>query len=161
MLGLRGAASRLLGARRLCGAADAGQAELLDFLRNASRPIWGRAKAKQSGGQAALDLTKQLPRLEGLDLRGLLACKTAELKERGVPVRERKRMLNFIDKYRQGWRHDGRGGPGNEQGVKRLWKGWRPPYQFQQGRPGAPASEVQLSYFGAALAGRGQGDEPR
>ena len=104
--------------RTLC--ADAAQAEVLEFLRAASRPKVGKAKAKQSAGQKALDLTKQANRLGDMDMNGLLLTNGKQLKEMGVPVQERKRMLNFIDKYLQGYRHDGRPG-------KHAWKGWREP----------------------------------
>ena len=50
-----------------------------------------------------------------------------QLKDLGVPVQERKRLLNFLDKYKQGYRHDGREGP-------HAWKGWRAPYR-QAGHP--------------------------
>ena len=54
--------------RALCDAAseaaeEARKAELLEFLRCASRPIMGKAKARQSAGQKALDLTKQMKKL--------------------------------------------------------------------------------------------------
>ena len=89
--------------RALCSSANA---EVLEFLRAASRPIMGKAKAKQSAGQKAVDLTKQVNRLEGLSMDGLLRVDGAELRRRGVPCQERKRLLNFLDKYRQGFRHD-------------------------------------------------------
>ena len=94
----------------------------LEFLRVASRPIMGKAKARQSAGQKALDLTKQLKNLDDLDMGALLRADGAELKRRGVPVQERKRLLKFTDKYVQGYRHDGRGG-------KHAWKGFLPPYK--------------------------------
>lgn len=118
---------RLAFARALCTSAeDASKAEVLEFLRAASRPIMGKAKAKQSAGQKALDLTKQANRLDGVDMAGLMRIKSAELESRGVPCQERKRILRFVDKYRQGFRHDGRGG-------KHAWKGWKAPYRQSDG----------------------------
>lgn len=114
-------------ARTLCDAAEdeekaaARKAELQEFLRAASRPVMGKAKARQSAGQRALDLTKQLKNLDDLDVRGLAKVDGAELKRRGVPVQERKRLLRFTDKYVQGFRHDGRT-------TKHSWKGWQAPY---------------------------------
>ena len=105
--------------RGLC--ADAKQAEVLEFLRCASRPKMGKAKAKQSAAQRTLDLTKFAGKFE--DLPTLLRMKTPELKDAGVGCQERKRLVNFIDKYLQGYRHDGRGG-------KHAWKGWMPPYKM-------------------------------
>ena len=90
----------------------------------------GIAKAKQSAGQKALDLTKQANRLGDLDMPALLRCDREKLKELGVPVQERKRLLRFLEKYRQGYRHDGRPG-------KMAWKGWVPPYRL----PGAPGAQ--------------------
>ena len=86
-LSLRSSALRppLLGARSLCEAADeARKAELLEFLRCASRPIMGKAKARQSAGQKALDLTKQAKNLDDLDLRALVRCDQPRLPERGT-----------------------------------------------------------------------------
>ena len=90
------------------------------FLKAASRPIMGLAKAKQSAGQKALDLTKHTNRLADMDLNGLLRTNREQLKKLGVPVQERKRIMRFVDKYLQGYRHDGREG-------KHAWKGWKPP----------------------------------
>lgn len=105
-------------ARNLC--TDATKNLVEQFLKAASRPKFGKAKAKQSAGQKPVDLTKQASRLGELDFAALLRTKGAALKEMGIPVQERKRMLNFLDKYRQGFRHDGRTG-------KHSWKGWRAP----------------------------------
>ena len=80
----------------------------------------GLAKAKQSAGQRAMDLTKQLSKLDGLALDDLLRVNGAALKERGVPTQERKRILKFTDKVRNGWAHDGRTGT-------HAWRGWKPP----------------------------------
>jgi hypothetical protein len=116
------ARSRAL-SRAFCSSVDeASKAAVLEFLRTASRPIMGKAKAKQSAGQKAIDLTKQANRLEDLDLQGLIRVDGAELRRRGLPCQERKRLLNFIDKYRQGFRHDGRQG-------KHAWRGWLQPYR--------------------------------
>ena len=75
--------------RALCDAAadadEARKAELQEFLRSASRPIMGKAKARQSAGQKELDLTKQMKNLDDLDLHGLLRLGGEELKNRGVP----------------------------------------------------------------------------
>ena len=98
-------------ARPLCDEAaadEARKAELLEFLRSASRPIMGQAKARQSAGQRPIDLTKQMKNLEDLSFHELLRIDGAELKKRGVPVQDRKRIRNFADKYVQGYRHDGR-----------------------------------------------------
>ena len=50
----------------------------------------------------------------------LLQTDGKKLKELGLPVQERKRLLNFIDKYLRGYKHDGRPG-------QHAWKGWRAP----------------------------------
>ena len=84
------------------------------------RPKMGVAKAKQSAGQKALDLTKQANRMKDMDLKALLHTDGKKLKELGLPVQERKRLLNFIDKYLRGYKHDGRPG-------QHAWKGWRAP----------------------------------
>ena len=119
----------LLRARGLCeSAAEEGRkAELLEFLRSASRPIMGKAKARQSAGQKPLDLTRQMKNLDDVDVGALLRMGGAELARRGVPVQERKRLLRFTDKYVQGYRHDGRQG-------KHAWRGFLPPYK-QPGHP--------------------------
>lgn len=116
-------------ARCLCDAAeDEGRkAELLEFLRTASRPIMGKAKARQSAGQKPLDLTKQMKNLEDVDVGALLRMGGPELARRGVPVQDRKRLMRFTDKYVQGYRHDGRQG-------KHAWRGFLPPYK-QPGNP--------------------------
>ena len=72
--------------RWLCGISDEQKAEVETFLRNISRPIMGKAKAKQSAGQKALDLTKQLSRLDDVDMDTLLRMNSAELKNRGERV---------------------------------------------------------------------------
>ena len=38
-----------------------------------------------------------------------------------MPPQERKRILSFRDKLRNGWEHDG------HMREKHNWKGWRPP----------------------------------
>lgn len=112
--------------RALCDAApdadEARKAEVLEFLRSASRPIQGKAKAKQSAGQRAVDLTKQMKNLDDVDLHAILRMSREDLVKRGVPVQDRKRLMNFANKYVQGYRHDGRQG-------KAAWKGWLPPYK--------------------------------
>mmetsp|Transcript_9418 Transcript_9418/g.20623 ORF Transcript_9418/g.20623 Transcript_9418/m.20623 type:complete len:150 (-) Transcript_9418:134-583(-) len=107
--------------RALCSTPEPdAKAELELFLQRASRPIMGLGKAKQSAGQTPLDLTKYLKKLEDLTLDDIMAIRSEELEERGVPARERKRLLNFANKLRLGWVHDGRTG-------KHAWKGWKPP----------------------------------
>ena len=54
------------------------------------------SKARQSAGQKALDLTKQMKNLDDLDLKTLLRLDGAELRRRGVPCQDRKRLLRFI-----------------------------------------------------------------
>jgi hypothetical protein len=44
-----------------------------------------------------------------------------KLSELGLPVQDRKRLLKFVNKARQGWVHDGR------ERTKHAWKGWKPP----------------------------------
>ena len=120
--------------RHLCAGSEpdeAAKAEVLEFLRAASRPIQGKAKAKTSAGQMALDLTRHASRLEDLDLKGVLRCDGAELKRRGIGCQERKRLLKYTYKYLQGYRHDGREGD-------KAWKGWLAPYRL----PGHPSNEL-------------------
>ena len=65
----------LLPARRmLCD--TAGPSQIEEFLRRASRPKMGKAKAKQSAGQRAIDLTKHLSKFEDMSYEQLLqvAC---------------------------------------------------------------------------------------
>ena len=64
---------------------EASKAELLAFLKAASRPKLGLGKAKQSSGQKALDLTRQANVFDDLDLPGLLRLKSSDLKKREVP----------------------------------------------------------------------------
>lgn len=64
---------------------EASKAELMSFLKAASRPKLGLGKAKQSSGQKALDLTRQAKMFDDLDLPGLLRLKSADLKKREVP----------------------------------------------------------------------------
>ena len=128
--------------RRLCDGppppSEEEKARVLKFLRVASRPIQGMGKAKQTAGQKALDLTKQASRLEDLDLNGVLRCDTKELKKRGVPVQDRKRLLKFTRKYVQGWRwHPAApswwetGNQSREELLSsRVYRGWTPPYRM-------------------------------
>ena len=137
--------------RALCDAAseaaeEARKAELLEFLRCASRPIMGKAKARQSAGQKALDLTKQMKNLEDLDLAAVVRLNSAELKKRGVPTRDRKRLLNYADKYAQGYRHDGRLG-------KHAWKGWLPPYKLDPERMAHTGNRLYNDHVDAASSG--------
>uniref|UniRef100_A0A7S3ERV8 Protein FYV4, mitochondrial n=1 Tax=Haptolina ericina TaxID=156174 RepID=A0A7S3ERV8_9EUKA len=104
--------------RWLCAPSEAAVEELKAFLKNASRPIMGQGKKKRCAGQRPLDLTKQLARLEGLDLPELVRMDTVALKKRGLPCAERKRILKFADKVKQGYTHDGKLGD---------WKSWRQP----------------------------------
>ena len=136
----------------MCGVTDEQKAEVETFLRNISRPIMGKAKAKQSAGQRALDITKQSSRLDDVDMDTLLRMDSAELKKRGerawlqhvkrrllvmlhfrrfllmlrrllmlagVPVQERRRILNFAYKVKSGWTYEGKE-PGD-------WKAWKEP----------------------------------
>mmetsp|Transcript_2428 Transcript_2428/g.5481 ORF Transcript_2428/g.5481 Transcript_2428/m.5481 type:complete len:140 (-) Transcript_2428:303-722(-) len=108
--------------RALCTDADAAAAAALElFLKNISRPKMGQAKAKQSAGQRAVDLTKQLNKLKGLTVEELTLMSSAELKRRGLPTQERKRIISFGHKLRTGWEHDGL------VREKHAWKGWRAP----------------------------------
>ena len=137
--------------RALCDAAseaaeEARKAELLEFLRCASRPIMGKAKARQSAGQKALDLTKQMKNLEDLDLAAVVRLNSAELKKRGVPTQDRKRLLNYADKYAQGYRHDGRLG-------KHAWKGWLPPYKLDPERMAHTGNRLYNDHVDAASSG--------
>ena len=107
---LRAAAARLAGAwpprlscRQFCsGVSEESTALVEKFLERASRPIMGKARAKQSAGQRALDLTKQAKNFEGMDLPALLRLDGAALKKLGVPCQERKRLLKFTAKANQG-----------------------------------------------------------
>lgn len=118
--------------RGLCEAADAGvdeavKAEVREFLRVSSRPIMGQAKKKRTAGQKAVDLLKHEGRFEDVNLHELLRMDSEELKRRGLQPIERKLILRYGDKFKQGYRHDGRAG-------KHAWKGWLPPYR-QPGHP--------------------------
>ena len=123
-------AARLLGApssrllpppvcacRPFCsGVSEESTALVQSFLERASRPIMGKARAKQSAGQRALDLTKQAKNFEGMDLPALLRLDGAALKKLGIPCQERKRLMKFSAKANQG-----------QALVGRDWKGgtWR------------------------------------
>ncbi|KAL1529120.1 hypothetical protein AB1Y20_000080 [Prymnesium parvum] len=111
-------------ARWLCAASEAQAAELSSFLRNASRPKMGKAKAKQSAGQRALDLLKHLPRLEGTSLPQLLRMKSKQLAKLGMPCQERKRLLKFTHKVKCGWTYEGK--------KEGNWRAWRDPGFSQQ-----------------------------
>eukprot|EP00320_Phaeocystis_rex_P005980 CAMPEP_0119071602 /NCGR_PEP_ID=MMETSP1178-20130426/52160_1 /TAXON_ID=33656 /ORGANISM="unid sp, Strain CCMP2000" /LENGTH=90 /DNA_ID=CAMNT_0007053543 /DNA_START=210 /DNA_END=482 /DNA_ORIENTATION=+ len=74
----------------------------------------GKARAKQSAGQRALDLTKQAKNFEDIDLPALLRLDGKALKELGLPCQERKRLLKFTAKANQG-----------QVLVGRNWKGGR------------------------------------
>ena len=50
----------------------AGPSQIEEFLRRASRPKMGKAKAKQSAGQRAIDLTKHLSKFEDMSYEQLL-----------------------------------------------------------------------------------------
>ena len=106
----------------------------------------GKAKARQSAGQKALDLTKQMKNLEDLDLAAVVRLNSAELKKRGVPTQDRKRLLNYADKYAQGYRHDGRLG-------KHAWKGWLPPYKLDPERMAHTGNRLYNDHVDAASSG--------
>ena len=112
-----------LGARRaLCSeVSEESKAAVLDFLKAASREKMGLAKAKQSAGQKALDLTRLAKQFDDLDLPGLLRLKTADLKQRGVGVQERKRMLRYMAKANQGFVVKG----------KPYWRNWVDPMRVE------------------------------
>ena len=108
--------------RPLCTeSSSAGQYDLETFLKLISRPKMGNAKAKMSAGTKALDLPTQLSKLEGMAVDDLLKADGRELRRRGVPTQERKRILAYTEKVRRGWLHDGRARTKND------WKGWKPP----------------------------------
>ena len=128
--------------RGLCtDAAEASKAELELFLKRASRPILGQAKAKTSSGQKVLDLTKQMSRLQDLTLPELCKVKGEELKRRGLPVQERKRLLRYTAKQRTGWTwmpaaHSNPNAPDGGF-TKHVWRGWIPPTSESMGvKPG-------------------------
>lgn len=56
----------------------------------------GQGKKKRCAGQRPLDLTKQLARLEGLDLPELVRMDTVALKKRGLPVRAETQTITLI-----------------------------------------------------------------
>ena len=100
---LAGALPSRLSCRPFCsGVSEESTALVEKFLERASRPIMGKARAKQSAGQRALDLTKQAKNFEGMDLPALLRLDGAALKKLGVPCQERKRLLKFTAKANQG-----------------------------------------------------------
>eukprot|EP00967_Tisochrysis_lutea_P136319 scaffold243085_cov36-Tisochrysis_lutea.AAC.2 len=45
----------------------------------------------------------------------------AKLNELGLPCQDRKRLLKFTQKAREGWQHDGK------ERHAQAWKGWKPP----------------------------------
>ena len=70
-------------------------------------------------------------------------------------MQERKRLLNFIDKYRQGWRHDGRDGADAWRPGDWAFRGWRPPYKLEPAPVTAPKADAQRGYFSPADRGEG------
>ena len=76
--------SRFRSQRWLCGVTDEQKAEVESFLKNAQRPKMGKAKAKQSAGQKAIDLMKQASRVNEGTLDDLLRMDSKQLKEKGV-----------------------------------------------------------------------------
>mmetsp|Transcript_5482 Transcript_5482/g.10806 ORF Transcript_5482/g.10806 Transcript_5482/m.10806 type:complete len:143 (-) Transcript_5482:256-684(-) len=101
--------------RTFCsGTSEESKALIHKFLERASRPKMGKARAKQSAGQRALDLTKQAKNFEDIDLPALLRLDGKALKELGLPCQERKRLLKFTAKANQG-----------QVLVGRNWKGGR------------------------------------
>ena len=110
----------LAGARRfLCADAppDASSAARDAFLAAIARPKQGGARAKQSAAKRPIDFTKSTiaSKLENLSLSLLLSSTRLTLKKLDLPVQERKRLLKFANKYKQGWV------PG------KTWRKWRPP----------------------------------
>ena len=106
-----------LARRALCTeVSEESKQQILKFLGAASRPKMGKAKAKQSAGQRALDLSKQAKNLDDLDMAQVLSLNGAELKKRNVPCQDRKRMLRFINKANQGFTMAGA-----------TWRSWREP----------------------------------
>ena len=107
--------------RSLCSEVDKGA--VVQLLKRMNRPKMGQAKAKTSAGKKALDLDKGASKLPGdWTVERLLKTNTKELREHGFGCQERKRMLKFLEKVRQGWIHKEAAG-GLE---KHLWRGWRP-----------------------------------
>ena len=108
--------------RWLCTPSETALKEVQDFLVNASRPILGKGKSKTCAGQRPIDLTKHTSRLEGLDMAALLEARHDKLKELGLPAADRKRLMRYTYKVRQGYTHQGK--PGD-------WKAWKAPiYDF-------------------------------
>ena len=129
-LGRAGAGpSRALPARWLCDAADGEKARLEAFLRSASRPKMGEARAKQSAGQKALDLARHLGAMEGITLDQLAAMGTIELKKLGLEPQERKRLLRHTYKLRTGWTPP----PEGTEERPHAWRLWT--------RPAAPPGQ--------------------
>ena len=109
--------------RAFCsGVSDEAKEQVLNFLKAASRPKMGKAKAKQSAGQRALDLTRSAKALDDLDLPGLLRLKGADLKKREIPCQERKRLSRYIAKANQGYTWVG----------EPYWKNWREPAHWRE-----------------------------
>ena len=143
--------------RRFCSGPDEEmKARVLDFLRVSSRPIQGKAKAKQSAGQRAIDLTKHASKLEDLDLNGLLQADGREVRTIQMPLSasvapttaSNPSHLFFHVLSLLFWQLAKRGVPCQDrkrlmrftskyvQGWRhngkegnRPWKGWRPPYR--------------------------------
>ena len=129
MLGLgRSAVFRLGGAARLF-CADADLAARDAFLASIARPLQGIARAKQSAAKRSIDFLKPAvaSRLEGFDtLDKLLRATPLQLKKLDLPVKERRRLLSFANKYKQGWIP----GPATPQGWRKL----RPPPDWVAGK---------------------------
>ena len=110
----------LAGARRfLCADAppDASSAARDAFLAAIARPKQGGARAKQSAAKRPIDFTKSTvaPKIAEFDLDALLRSTRLTLRKLDLPVQERKRLLKFANKYKQGWI------PG------KTWRKWRAP----------------------------------
>ena len=123
-LGRAGAGpSRALPARWMCAAAEGEKARLEAFLRSASRPKMGAARAKQTAGQKALDLTRHVGAMEGVTLEQLAAMGTVELKKLGLEPQERKRLLRHTFKLRTGWEMP----PVGTEERPHAWRLWQRP----------------------------------
>ena len=57
---------------------EASNEAILNFLKLASRPKMGLAKAKQSAGQRAIDLSKHASKFQGMTLEELLQVRERE-----------------------------------------------------------------------------------
>ena len=105
--------------RYLCTEAppDASTAARDAFLAAIARPKQGGARAKQSAAKRPIDFTKSTvaPKIAEFDLDALLRSTRLTLRKLDLPVQERKRLLKFANKYKQGWI------PG------KTWRKWRAP----------------------------------